>query len=50
VAIERGCLVLADISGYTKYLAGVELDHSHDILADLLGVVVGHLTSRLVLA
>jgi uncharacterized protein YndB with AHSA1/START domain len=50
VAIERGCLVLADISGYTKYLAGVELDHSQDILADLLGVVVGHLKSRLVLA
>ena len=50
MAIERGCLVLADISGYTKYLAGVELDHSQDILADLLGVVVGHLKSRLVLA
>ncbi len=34
------CLTLADISGYTRYLAGVELDHAQDILADLLGTVV----------
>lgn len=39
----RGCLALADISGYTSYLAGVELEHSHDVLADLLGVVAGEL-------
>ena len=38
--VQRGCLVLADISGYTRYLAGVELEHSTDVLADLLGVVV----------
>ena len=31
---EPACLVLADISGYTSYLAGVELDHAQDILAD----------------
>jgi carbon monoxide dehydrogenase subunit G len=37
--VRQGCLVLADISGYTAYLAGVELEHSHDILADLLGMV-----------
>jgi hypothetical protein len=37
--------VLADISGYTRYLAGVELEHSHDVLADLLGVVAGELSS-----
>jgi hypothetical protein len=34
------CLLIADISGYTAYLAGVELDHSQDILADLIGTVV----------
>lgn len=39
-AVERGCLLLADISGYSAYLAGVELEHSADILADLLGAVV----------
>jgi uncharacterized protein YndB with AHSA1/START domain len=37
---ESLCLVLADISGYTSYLAGVELDHAQDILADLIGTVV----------
>ena len=37
---EPMCFVIADISGYTRYLAGVELDHAHDILADLLGTVV----------
>ena len=37
---ERSCLLIADISGYTSYLAGVELDHAQDILADLIGTVV----------
>ncbi len=32
--------LIADISGYTAYLAGVELDHSQDILTDLLGTIV----------
>jgi uncharacterized protein YndB with AHSA1/START domain len=40
---EPACLVLADISGYTSYLAGVELDHAQDILADLLSTVVAGL-------
>ena len=33
-------LLIADISGYTGYLAAVELDHAQDILADLIGTVV----------
>jgi uncharacterized protein YndB with AHSA1/START domain len=37
---ERACLLIADISGYTSYLAGVELDHAQDILADLINTVV----------
>src|SRR3954469_3988226 len=37
---EPVCLVIADISGYTGYLANVELDHAQDILADLVGAVV----------
>ncbi len=32
--------MIADISGYTKYLAGVELDHAQDILADLVNTIV----------
>jgi len=37
---EPVCLLIAAISGYTRYLAGVELDHSQDILADLIGTIV----------
>ena len=37
---QHGYLVLADISGYTAYLAGVELDHAHEILTDLLTTIV----------
>ena len=47
---ERSCLVIADISGYTSYLAGVELDHAQDILADLIGTVVAALRPRFKLA
>ena len=39
-AAERTCFLIADISGYTGYLADVELDHAQDILADLIGTVV----------
>ena len=37
---EPACLVIADISGYTSFLAGAELDHAQDILADLMSTVV----------
>ncbi len=37
---QHGYLVLADISGYTSYLAQVELEHAHEILTDLLAVIV----------
>ncbi len=50
MGVEHGSLVLADIGGYTKYLTGVELDHSHDILADLLSVVVHSLAPPMKLA
>ena len=40
MATESACLLIADISGYTGYLADVELDHAQDILADLIGAVV----------
>ncbi|MDR7519685.1 MAG: DUF2652 domain-containing protein [Armatimonadota bacterium] len=47
---EQGCLVIADVSGYTGYLAGTELDHAQDVLADLIGTVVGALRPVLRLA
>jgi uncharacterized protein YndB with AHSA1/START domain len=40
---SRSYFLIADISGYTGYLVGVELDHAQEILADLLGAVVSAL-------
>ena len=34
-ATQHGYLLLADISGYTSFLVGTELDHAHEILIDL---------------
>jgi uncharacterized protein YndB with AHSA1/START domain len=42
-APQPTCFLIADISGYTGYLADVELDHAQDILADLIGAVVSAL-------
>jgi uncharacterized protein YndB with AHSA1/START domain len=39
-AAQPTCFLIADISGYTGYLGDVELEHAHDILADLIGGVV----------
>jgi hypothetical protein len=38
-ATQHGYLLLADISGYTSFVAGTELDHSHEILSDLLETI-----------
>jgi len=43
MATESACLLIADISGYTGYLAGVEIDHAEDILADLTTTIVNAL-------
>ena len=43
MVLESACLLVTDISGYTGYLAGVELDHAQDILADLMGTIVSAL-------
>jgi hypothetical protein len=51
VSGPRGaCLLIADISGYTTYLGGVELDHAQDILGDLIGAVVSSLRPTFKLA
>lgn len=42
-AAETGSLVLTDISGYTTYLLGTELEHAQDVLSDLMNVVVSNL-------
>jgi uncharacterized protein YndB with AHSA1/START domain len=48
--IEQGYLVLADISGYTGYLAATELEHANGILRDLIEQVVVGLAPPLELA
>lgn len=40
-------MVIADVSGYTRYLLDTELEHSQDVLADLMETVVAHLRPTL---
>lgn len=40
---RNGCLLIADISGYTSYLQETELEHAEDVLADLLETIVASL-------
>jgi uncharacterized protein YndB with AHSA1/START domain len=47
---ELGCLAIADISGYTTYLAAAELDHAQDVLEDLTETVVSTLAPPMKLA
>jgi hypothetical protein len=37
---QHGFLVIADISGYTSFVARTELEHSHEILSELLELLV----------
>ena len=46
---QHGFLVIADISGYTSFLAGTELEHSHEILSDLLETICEKIESVLTL-
>lgn len=43
----QGTLVLADISGYTKYMAGVEHEHSIEILQELIETIANSFDGRL---
>jgi hypothetical protein len=48
--IQHGYILLADISGYSAYLAGVELDHAHEILKELIELIVAHCQPVLTIA
>jgi uncharacterized protein YndB with AHSA1/START domain len=37
---ESACFVIADISGYTSFISGVELDHAQDIIADIMDTLL----------
>lgn len=47
---QHGYLVLADISGYTAYVAGTELEHAQEILTELLEVIVGQFKTLLTIS
>lgn len=49
-SITRGYLVLADITGYTSFVASNELEHAQGILNNLLTMVVKQMTPALTLA
>lgn len=42
---QRGYFLLADISGYTSFVAGTELEHSHEILSGLLTTICENIES-----
>ena len=44
---QHGYLVIADLSGYTSFVAGTELEHSHEILSDLLSTICVSIESLL---
>lgn len=49
-ATRHGYLLLADISGYTSFVAGTELEHSHEILSDLLETICVKIEALLTLS
>jgi hypothetical protein len=42
---QHGYLILADISGYSSFVAKSELEHAHDILSELLELILKHITT-----
>jgi hypothetical protein len=42
---QHGYLILADISGYSSFVAKSELEHAHDILSELLELILNRLTA-----
>jgi len=47
---KHGFLVIADISGYTGYLAHVELEHANEILSDLLECILDKFKTALTIS
>lgn len=43
-AIEQGCLLFADITGYTKFIDQTEITHAQDVISDLLETMLSVLT------
>ena len=50
MSTKQGPLVLADISGYTQFMAATELEHSDVLVRRLLNTIVASLKGRLEMA
>jgi hypothetical protein len=48
--IQTGYLVLADLTGFTPFVAGAEIDHAQVILTNIMDLLRSHLTPALTLA
>jgi hypothetical protein len=42
--LQKGYLLISDISGYTAFLTQAELDHAHDIMQNLMKLLLDNLT------
>lgn len=47
---QHGYFVMADISGYTSFVAKTELEHSHEILTELLELLVEKFTPLMIIS
>ena len=47
---QQGFLILADITGFTPFVADTELDHSNEILNEILKGILSYLTPKFTLA
>ena len=47
---QQGFLILADITGFTPFVADSELDHSNEILNEILKGILSYLTPKFTLA
>ena len=45
--IQRGYFILADISGYTSFMASNELDHVQGILNNIITLLIRQMTPTL---
>jgi hypothetical protein len=46
---QQGYLILADISGFTSFMASAELEHAHAIVGELLELIVKRFSPLLIL-
>jgi hypothetical protein len=48
--IQKGILLLADISGYTSFMAKTEIEHSQELLSGFINIIIEKLRPFFILA